>query len=126
MDNFADKAFYEAEYLQGKQAVITTAFDFYSRKATKIVNQKILGRIKTPTEEVKMCCCEIAELIFEFENASKDVQGNSTAGKASESVSGWSVAYRSEEEMQNALNKKINAVIYAWLSGTGLLYRGLK
>ena len=118
--NYADETFYKNEYLQGKEAVITTAFDFYARKATKIVNQRTFGNVNTPTIDVKMCTCEIAELIFGYEQVEK-----TSGGKNSESVSGWSVSYKNDNELKTTLDRRIDTAIKSWLSGTGLLYRGL-
>ena len=59
MTNYATQSDYTA-YLSGKEVVIDTAsFDFYSRKATQLINTATFGRIVEVTDEIKMCCCRI-------------------------------------------------------------------
>lgn len=122
MTAFADYDFYTKEYLFGKKAVIDTAsFDFYANKATQYIRQQTFGNINEDTEIpncVKMCCCEIAELLY---NADKN--GHSTI--TSEKVGDLSVSYESAESQGQALSKNIKSAIYLWLSGTDLLYRGV-
>lgn len=115
---YANSDFYINNYLIGKQAVITTAFDFYARKASKLLDKYTFGRINAVTEEISMCCCEIAELLFVADNVQ-------SFGKSSESVGGWSVSYSTEAEKNKALNEKCYEIAKNWLSNTNLLYRGV-
>lgn len=123
MINYADETFYNSNYLCGKQAVITVAFDYYARQATQIIRQYTFDRIDTDniTEEVKMCCCDIAELIFNAEQAD-----SKSGGVTSATVGDVSESYESAESRQQLLLQKINTAIKTWLSGTGLLYRGVR
>ena len=75
---------------------------------------------ENPPEEVKMCCCEIAELAY------KRDQSAQSDGVSSESVQGWSKSYESTESRRNAFDKAVRECIYNWLSSTGLLYRGIR
>lgn len=123
MTAFVSEEYYKNEYLCGKEAVIDTAFDFYARQATAEI-KRYIERNLTDAEIpdcVKMCCCELAELNYKHEKTTTD-----TNGKTSESVGGWSVSYESAEESKKNYDKAVKACIYKWLSGTGLLYRGLK
>lgn len=119
---YADEDYYKKEYLQGKVAVITAAFPYYSREASQVIKKYVFDNIddENPPEEVRMCCCEIAELAY------KRDQSAQSDGVSSESVQGWSKSYESTESRRNAFDKAIRECIYNWLSSTGLLYRGIK
>lgn len=71
-------------------------------------------------EEVKMCCCELAENIFKAE------QEGGTQGVSSESVGGWSKSYESSDIRRQNADRAVHDIVYKWLSGTGLLYRGVR
>ena len=94
MTAFADYDFYTKEYLFGKKAVIDTAsFDFYAKKATQYIRQQTFGNINEDTEIpncVKMCCCDIAELLY-------NADSNEHSTITSEKVGDLSVSYESAE-----------------------------
>ncbi|MCH5203051.1 MAG: hypothetical protein J1F17_07595 [Oscillospiraceae bacterium] len=117
---YADYEFYKNEYCCGKKAVIDTAsFSFYVRKSSQIIKAHTFDNIKEEIPEcVKMCACEIAELLYKFDNI------NSDNGIISESVGDMSRSYESGEVRNQNLNRGIQSVIKAWLNDTGLLYRG--
>ena len=121
MINYADENFYKSKYLCGKQTLITAAFDYYAREATKIIQQYTFNRIDTDnfTDEVKMCCCAVAELIFNAEQTDNKNVSSATVGDVSES-------YESAESRRQLLSKKIKVAINMWLADTGLLYRGVR
>ncbi len=118
--NYANETFYHSTYLCGKEAVIATAFDFYARKATQEIKRYVFGNIDENNipDAVKNCCCEIAEILYSDEHTSE-------TGVSSESVGGWSRSYESSETRKSAINQSIRDSVYAWLSDTGLLYRGI-
>ena len=121
MTAFADEVFYKNEYLCGKEAVINTAFNFYSKQATQHIRQQTFGNINEDEEIplcVKMCCCDVAELLYKAEH-------NDHSGVTSEKVGDLSVSYESADSQGQALLKNIRSAIYLWLSGTDLLYRGV-
>jgi hypothetical protein len=121
MTVFADYDFYKNEYLLGRKAVIDTAsFAFYARKATGIITQHTFGNIKGEIPEcVKMCACELAELLYNYDNA------ESSNGITSESVGDMSKSYESTETRKQNLNQSIKSVLSLYLANTGLLYRGV-
>ena len=120
---YADEKFYTEAFLVGKEAVITTAFEFYARQVSQIIDQYTGDNIdpENVPECVKMCCCELAELAFRDESAEAQ-----NGGISSESVQGWSKSFESTEARKTALQDAQKACIYKWLSGTGLLYRGVR
>lgn len=123
MTIYADKHFYEATYLGGKEAVITTAFEYYARQASQIIKQHTYGNVSEDnvSECVKMCCCELAELIFRDESFQAQ-----SSGVSSESVQGWSKSFESTEARKIALHNAQMECIRKWLSGTGFLYCGVR
>ncbi len=125
MTTYADKEFYTNEYLCGKKAVISTAFYFYARRATQEIRRFTGSNIEESDipECVKMCCCEIAELLYNYENSGSC---SAAQGISSESVGDMSVSYENSEARYKALSGKIKSVVYSWLTGTGLLYRGVR
>ena len=104
---YADEDYYKKEYLQGKAAVITAAFPYYSREASQVIKKYVFDNIddENPPEEVKMCCCEIAELAY------KRDQSAQSDGVSSESVQGWSKSYESTESRRNAFDKAVRECI---------------
>lgn len=123
MTEYADREFYEKNFLCGKKAVIDTAFDYYANIATQKIKCCTFGNIdeNNISYVVKMCCCDIAEKIFKYEKTSEK-----SSGKASESVKGWSVAYEGSEQSKRILDDSIKSSIKMWLAESGLMYAGVK
>lgn len=123
MINYADDRFYYNKYLEGKKAVIDTAFSYFSRLATREIKRYTGDNVNEYDipEEVSMCCCEIAELAYKSEQLS-----NQSDGVSSESVQGWSKSFESSESRRQAFDAAVKDCVYKWLCGTGLLYRGLR
>ena len=121
--NYADENFYTESYLCGKEAVINTAFDFYSRKASTVIRTFTGNNIDENNipEYVKMCCCEVAESFFRYEK----LLNGSTAGMTSQHIGDLSVNYESSVTLLQKQADENRQIIYHWLSGTGLLYRGV-
>ena len=118
MTNYADYAYYTDTY---KGAVIDTAsFLRYSAKATQTIKLNAFGRVDKDNipEEVKMCCCELAELIYRHETTEDN--GNI----ASEKVGEHSVSYVAKDIQEKSLAEKKQDILSNWLAMTGLLYRG--
>lgn len=120
---YADETYYNSEYLAGKQAVITAAYTYYFREASRILDALTFGNIKEDnvTDNVRMCCCELAESLY-----TSDKEQAKSAGKTSESVQGWSVSYASQADQQASLNGKVGDIVTKWLSGSGLLFSGVR
>ena len=117
MTNYADYAYYTDTY--GGAVIDTASFNLYAGKATQKIKLYTFNRIADDSipDEAKMCCCELAELIF---RADKE----DTKGIASEKVGEYSVTYTSPEAKEKQLSKSTSDIIYRWLAMTGLLYRG--
>lgn len=121
---YADEQFYKNIYLCGKAAVITAAFDYYARSASQIIAKQTYDNIGEDIPEcVKMCCCELAELIYQSENGMNDKSdiSSETLGNGS-----YSVSYGNAAERMSAVRSKSREIIKHWLFGTGLLYSGVE
>ena len=125
MTVYADYKFYTDEYLAGRSAAVTAAdFAYYAQSASKVIDTYTFGNISSNDvpEEVRMCCCELAEQAYKADTS----QAASKQGVASESVQGWSQSYESTQARQEAARSAQRDCIYKWLSGTGLLYSGVR
>ena len=122
MKAYANESYYIGVYLCGREPDISAAFDFYAMQATSLMKQYTLDNVDENDipEEVKMCCCELAENIFKSE------QEGGTQGVSSESVGGWSKSYESSDIRRQNADRAVHDIVYKWLSGTGLLYRGVR
>lgn len=105
---YVDFDYYKQHYLLGKEEVIdTTSFLYYATKATALIRQATYGKSDTtPTDSVKMCCCEIAEVMHSYEQSSSNV--------TSEKVGEYSVSY--QQATQDDCTKKVNHSISNWIS----------
>lgn len=122
MTRYADSGFYLNSY-RPPCPMNAASFDFWANQASAIIKSHTFGNIdesREIPEEVKMCCCEIAELLFH-----DDKRKHESGGLSSESVGGWSKSYESSESAEKALNSSVSKAIRKWLSGTGLLYSGV-
>ncbi len=123
MTNYADYAYYTGTY---KGAVIDAAsFDLFGRKATLEIRKYTFNRIdgNNIPDEVKMCCCELAEYLFQKNTANQETEAD-IKGLSSETTGGHSISYESAEAREQAHNNIIKGIIYNWLAMTELLYRG--
>lgn len=120
MTVYADYDFYEREYLSGKAAIIPAGtFAYYARKASGYIKQYTFDNLSGEIPAaVRLCCCELAELLYQRGNAP------AASGVTNEKVGDVSVSYESAEAVRQALPKEIKSVVYSWLADTGLLFRG--
>lgn len=124
MTRFADCNFYLLKYLSGKNPTVEpSVFSYYATQASMKIKQYTFDNISQSAEipeEVKMCCCEVAELMY-----AEDRRQSETNGVLSESVGNWSKSYESGEKTEQLLERKIKAAVCKWLSNMGLLYCGV-
>ncbi len=120
MEPYADFDFYTKTYLSGREAVLDAAsFPFFARRATQEIARYIGENLSGGTPDcIKYCCCEVAELLYTAR------QEEAMHSISSESVGDWSRQYESGEAATRAFRKKICSAVYAWLTGSGLLYAG--
>jgi len=124
MKIYADAEFYTGKYLLGRKPVISTGFDYYARSASRIMNSLSFDRIDKLgelTEDIKMCCCEIAERCYTNEKERK-----AAGGKTSEKIGTYSVTFTDKVLSDTEISATdANRIMNKWLSETGLLYRGI-
>ena len=111
------------EYLMGRKPVIRTGFDFYARQASQVIDVYTFGRVKNlleVPEPVRLCCCELAEAIYQREKRSREA-----AGKTSEKVGTYSVSFSSDSEARQAADREQRGIVMKWLADTGLCYQGV-
>ena len=114
MKAYASESYYIGVYLCGKEPDISAAFDFYAMQATSLMKQYTLDNVDE--NDIP----ELAENIFKAE------QEGGTQGVSSESVGGWSKSYESSDIRRQNADRAVHDIVYKWLSGTGLLYRGVR
>ena len=124
MHLYADTKFYTNEYLEGRKAVLEpNCIISYLRKAQRVLKAFTFDNIDESAAipyEVKMCVCEIAEILFR-----EDQRDIDRGGVTSESVVGWTKHYERSEQAEIKKQKRIRESVYTWLSDTGLLYCGV-
>ena len=125
MNIYADYVYYKDEY--GGSVLYdadnsNNAFVKEFREASVIIDQNTFDRVSSldsVPEEVKNCCCELAEVVAQKEKALKQ-----SSGKTSESVQGWSVSFQSRDDIIKEFKTQVRETIFKWLYNTGLLYAG--
>ena len=120
---FIDKYLHNQDYFDDNTNEINV-FEHCLDKATAIIDRYTFGNVKKLDEIpecVKQCCCEIAQRIYEF-NVNNPENG---VAIVSEKVGDLSTSYESSESRKVNLSKANVETIKNWLSGTGLLYRGV-
>lgn len=129
MNNYVDYSYYENNYLQGREAVIpSTSFNFYTKKATNEIRDRIFSLAIIVDEEVKNCTCEIAEFLYEEDMAQRSMNKVNEKGITSESVGEYSVSYsnsKSDEYSMKNREAKITTIMRNWLGNKGILNRGV-
>nr|DAW62999.1 MAG TPA: Head Tail Connector Protein [Caudoviricetes sp.] len=123
MGIYADNGFYTDEYLQGTNPTISAGFNYYARSASRIIDLYTFGRLEGVDDipkDVKLCCCELSELICENETQSRD-----TGNKTSERIGSYSVGFSSKADREESFKSKQYDIVIKWLGNTGLCYRGL-
>ena len=116
---YADYDFYRTEYLMSRTARIPSEdFDYYAQKASGIIRQYTADNIGSEIPgEVGMCCCELAERLFQHDSADKN-------GVTAEKVGDVSVSYETAESCRRAFQESVRGIVRSWLAASGLLYRG--
>ena len=130
---YADYEFYTSGYLLGKSPVVPEeSFLYWEREARAQIDRYTFGRVKSmpePTEEVKLCTCAAAEVLYQADKAKAEQRESGLAGPlASWSNDGQSgtIDLSSSTVTEVGKMKEVRRLIAKYLCNTGLLYRGLK
>lgn len=118
MNSYADYTFYIDNY-HGNCIKSADEFKRLVIEASGYLNQITLGRIKEPTDEVKIATCAIADVCYRQSKADteKDV--------ASESVGPHSITYVKKTKTYEDYQREKLEKARLYLANTGLLYRGV-
>ena len=125
MTIYADKNFYLDQYLSGKEPTIPIdEIEYWLAQASRKINRRAFGKtdaLQEVPDEVKMCCCAVAEKLYQFESAKSEngmvlqIYGND----------GDTSTYKTTDMSELAISGKVLEIIEEWLMPTGLLYCGV-
>ena len=115
-----DYEFYANQYLHGKKPVLQPDdCDYWFNQAEKTISMYCTPATIDSGEVTKMCACEVAEVLYNFDATGKE-------RVASEKVGDVSVTYTDGTAAQKILQSKIRFIVYKWLANTGFIYRGTR
>lgn len=112
---YADYQFYIKTYCDMQNGRLTAdEFPFWVRRAEAMLDMITCNNITEVTEAVKLCVCEIAELLYAV--------GDKGGCVVSENNDGYAVTYA--QETVKTVEKQAMDIAKLYLHDTGLLYRG--
>lgn len=126
---YADYDYYRNEYLGN--SIQEQEFQRLALHASQYIDYITRGKARTSVEEVKMCCCALAEQ-YQAIDAAKQAQAESLSDEyvelQSETIQSWSRSYGNTADMAAKISADAKASLYEiarqHLSRTGLLYCG--
>lgn len=125
MTIYADKNFYLDQYLSGKEPTIPIdEIKYWLAQASRKINRRAFGKtdaLQEVPDEVKMCCCAVAEKLYQFESA-KSENGMVLQSYGND---GETATYKTTDMSELAISGKVFEIIEEWLMPTGLLYCGV-
>ena len=115
---YADFGYYQ-DVFKGSSITDIATFDTLSERATEYINSVTFGRIDDITDNIKRCCCALAEQI--------NLDNNFQSGKliSSEKNGNYSVSYAIPSSTATEHYRKMMVVCRQYLLNTGLMYRGV-
>lgn len=127
---YADYEFYTSGYLLGNPQQYQRNLLYWEREARAQIDLYTFGRVKVmpePPEEVKLCTCAVAEVLYKADKAKAEQQESGLAGPlASWSNDGQSgtVDLSNSTLTETGKMKEVRRLIAQYLCNTGLMYRG--
>lgn len=126
MLQYTDSIFYSESYLQGRSEVIPSSeFSYWCTQASSEIREKTYGNVdvlETIPDDVQMCCCEVAEKLYRYENA----KGDNGMILQSYGNDGDTGTYKTDDYSEEKVKAAVNDIIRRWLMHTGLLYCGVR
>ena len=129
---YADRNYYESEYLLGRTPVIPEGiYPYWEKQAERVLNQYTLCRLVADfsliTDDVKDCTCELAELLYQADTVSQRAAEQGGGLLSSYSNDGQSGTFDLSQSSYTGEGKKKKTweIICKYLGNTGLLYRGM-
>ena len=124
MDLYADVQFYNQEYLLGRNSKIPDGeFAYWSMQASGEIRRYTFGRVdamENVPDQVKLCCCEIAETLYAAE-AARDSNGMLLQSYGNDGETG---TFQVDDFTAFGVQKNVSRITRKWLAGTGLMYCG--
>ena len=125
MKSYANNEFYKESYLLGRDSKIPDAeFLHWAMLASGEIRQRTFDRIdalEEIPEEVRMCCCELAEKLYSLESA-RDENGMFLQSFSNVGESG---PYKEDDMSEAGIRHSISEIVKRWLLHTGLMYCGV-
>lgn len=125
LKQYVDGVFYEEEYLLGRSEVIPASeFSYWSMQASSEIRERTFGnvdRMDSIPDDVRMCCCEVAEKLYRYESA----KGDNGMVLQSYGNDGDTGTYKTDDYSQEKVAAAVDDIIQRWLLHTGLLYCGV-
>lgn len=123
---YADYNYYLTKYLHKDSGLLSvTDFPVFAEKAGAKMDYLAWGRIqgsRADLDEVKSCCCELAEAIFLFERARDNESGAPVSSWSNDGESG-SYDMASSNLTNEGHEKHVGAIARKYLLRLGLLSR---
>lgn len=119
---YVDYAYYKDSF---GGTLAAEEFNRYARKAERFLHYIVMGEIAEVTEQVKNAVCAAAEAVAEIREGVQNIP----QGIKSESTDGYSVTYNNDynaDELADREKRAMYKAIKQELSGTGLLYQGVR
>lgn len=105
-------------FASGAEMIPCADFTYLERRARTAV-RRYTGDVDEITDELRDCVCAVMELF------AAEGDHESLSGIAAERTGDLSITYESAAARIAARESAVRKVIYNYLSGTGLLYRGV-
>ena len=130
---YVDYEYYVDGYLLGREpAVPEKVFPYWEKQARTEIDKRTFDRIKADetlvSDQVKDCCCELVELLYQADSVAQQTLQNGGSGPlASFSNDGQSGTFDLSQSTYTESGKscKVREIIYRHLGNTGLLYSGI-
>lgn len=119
---YADYAFYSTTF--GGTKITADKWNYHAGLASDYIDSVTFGRAASVTDTstltlIKKACCLCAEIFY------SDYSASETSGNIeSEKIGDYSITYKSSES-SDVRSAKLISTAKMFLSGTGLLYRGI-
>lgn len=114
---YADFNYYK-DVFKGSSITDIATFDNLSERATEYLNSVTFGRIDDITDNIKRCCCALAEQI----NLDNTLQSGKLI--SSEKNGNYSVSYNVPSSVATEHYHKMHTICNQYLGCTGLMFRG--
>lgn len=118
---YADNEFYLDRYLLGRKPLILEGTAYYMRAASQEMDKYLQDGIEEYPELVGLCCCEVAEAIYRYEQ----VTGGTSAPLVSYGNDGRTGQFDLTDYTRQGHQRKVYGIIRRYFEDTGLLFQGV-